>query len=181
MKQLWLLPILLLCLAGCGMDQLVDDGHEEPEEVEIGEYKYEGRLLTLAVIGTGEFGTLTNITRNRLSSLDDLLKEAQLDYDAIFITKSAFQQASDPSYASFFNSVDIPVFFVEADEVGLWTFTNKEETLESARIENAGFIQGYWNASGDREWTAWSFPKPDGPEDNTVWVDVMSLIESLKE
>ncbi|WP_370297048.1 hypothetical protein [Rossellomorea marisflavi] len=177
-----LMLLAMLFIGGCS------ESADKPEEKEEKEEKqailqYEGTPLNIAVVGEDGPADFPGVTYHTYS-MQNLANKDQLEYDAIIVMKSEFEEAAKKTFTPFFNTVDIPVFFSHADRIGLWAFTHEDSTLETAKRNSAGFIQGYRNATAEEERTSWSYYLPDDPTEadrTKAWVGVFETVESLEE
>lgn len=181
-RPLTLMLLAMLIIGGCS------ESADKPEEKEEKKEKqpvlqYEGKPLNIAVVGEDGPADFPGVTYHTYS-MQNLANKDQLEYDAIIVMKSEFEEAAKKTFTPFFNAVDIPVFFSDAGDIGLWAFTHEEMTLDRAKRNSAGFIQGYWNGTAERDSKGWSYYLPDDPTEadrTKAWVGVFETVESIVE
>ncbi|MFU8690705.1 hypothetical protein ACNA6I_12815 [Rossellomorea sp. FS2] len=181
-RPLTLMLLAMLIIGGCSESADKPEEKEEKEEKQT-VLQYEGKPLNIAVVGEDGPADFPGVTYHTYS-MQNLANKDQLEYDAIIVMKSEFEEAAKKTFTPFFNSIDIPVFFSEADDIGLWAFTNEESTLDTAKRNSAGFIQGYWNGTAERDSKGWSYYLPDDPTEadrTKAWVGVFETVESIVE
>ncbi|MBP1940384.1 hypothetical protein [Cytobacillus luteolus] len=85
---------------------------------------YEGKSLSIAVIGTSPLVKESQVKFNEIS-FDELLNNNLMSYDAVLIMKEHLNQASESQYADVYLNSGIPFFFLSAK--AHIPFTSKDE------------------------------------------------------
>lgn len=161
MKKLMAVSCLAVMLSGC-----INNSKELDEEQKVDEVTYvPNTALKIAVVGNEKLTSIENVSyqERELSYVSNNSKES---FDALIITKSAFKDADQEQYVDFFNTVSYPVFFIGTENLSLSAFTNKNTTIEQAKINQDAYTKGYLNPTdSNEEIKKWSFHLPDNPTD----------------
>lgn len=171
MKKL-LLVLCMLLLAACDSD----------EEVSLKDYS--GEQLKIAIIGD----TQQNLGKNNVSfeTIDfeklKTLNNKTEEYDAIFITKKYFGEASKAEYAEIYNQSTIPIFFIESTKSHM-PFTIAELTYDqSVEVDALSYMTGFLTTSDGYQ--SWEFglenDKKNEDSIRDVYIEVFTLIEDIK-
>ncbi|MFS0636907.1 hypothetical protein AB1K84_13475 [Mesobacillus foraminis] len=127
---LLLLVLMLLLISACNKV----DGRTE---------LYEGKVLTIGVVGTPPKVNETDIKFNRIQLTDILKEDFHKSYDGIFIMKDSLIEASEPQYAKVYQNSPIPFFFIETEKSYL-PFVDKELSYEGAiTVKTKSYATGY--------------------------------------
>ncbi|MBT2757533.1 hypothetical protein J7E71_16700 [Mesobacillus foraminis] len=104
---------------------------------------YEGKALTIGVVGKPPKVNETDIKFNRIQLTDILKEDFHKSYDGIFIMKDSFIEASEPKYATVYQNSSIPFFFIETEKSYL-PFVDKELSYKDAiTIKTKSYATGY--------------------------------------
>lgn len=87
----WLLLLTVLLLTACASNE------------------YDGAPLTIAVIGD-----MPDIDNEHITFVPSSLQKWTVDADAVMITKSAFDEASDDRYIDTYKNSDVPIIFFDS-------------------------------------------------------------------
>ncbi|MCI3028283.1 hypothetical protein LMF32_04070 [Desemzia sp. C1] len=122
--------------------------------------KYEGRPLTIAVVGQ-----VPEIKEEQVSfeeiTFDDVMNNDFDSYDAIFIMPQNLSQASEIPYAKIYSDSPIPFFFIGANSH--IPFTEAELDFDDDSWENwewtpgTSYASGFYFDTATRSTTAWEF------------------------
>ena len=107
-RPLTLMLLAMLIIGGCSESADKPEEKEEKEEKQT-VLQYEGKPLNIAVVGEDGPADFPGVTYHTYS-MQNLANKDQLEYDAIIVMKSEFEEAAKKTFTPFFNSVDIPVF-----------------------------------------------------------------------
>lgn len=170
MKSLFVLLItsLFLVLSGCVNDTdketKVENESLNSEEVA----KSPGKGLKIAVVGNEKLADFENVSYQK-RDLNYLSTNNEENFDALIVTRSAFEEADKEEYVEFFNRVTYPVFFIGTSKISISAFTNENTTLKQANVNQDAYAQGYINNGNDnpnKEKEKWSFHLPDDPKES---------------
>ncbi|WP_312475256.1 hypothetical protein [Neobacillus sp.] len=170
MKKIFIIMSLAFLLMGCGK------GENAKEHIE-----YNGNDLKIAIVGNDVLSNFKNISYQK-RELDSLINDKEI-YDALIITKDAFSEADQEKYIEFYNKVKYPVFFFGTEGFRDYAFLNKNMTIDMAKSNNAGYVQGFINVDGQR--TKWELNLPDNPsstdKNRKMLIRIFKLIESTQK
>lgn len=118
-KVLFLLGLLLL--AGCS------------EEI----VEYNGNPLKIAVLGEfrDNFNANIEIVEITFEELEETVMNPNLNFNALFITPTAFEQASRDEYIKTYENALIPIVYYEAAK-GHFAFTKENITYDTLHFKN---------------------------------------------
>lgn len=140
---------------------------------------YDGDDLHIGVIGS-----LPDIhNQNVQFSLTDesALKDEDHNFDALFITCEHFQHLSAPSWASVYDEIETPVFFINANQP-LTVFQEEEFLYNNENFSVDSHTTGFVNTDEEKQIT-WNFGEPVSSEnvDDTpaeVFDDIFITVSS---
>ncbi|GIO34680.1 hypothetical protein J2TS6_58210 [Paenibacillus albilobatus] len=144
---------------------------------------YEGKPLTIGVIGEPPEVRETNISFVALG-LEELAKNPEKlssRFDAVFITKDYFREASEPEYKKAFKEANIPYIFIKLDKL-IVAYTVEELTYDDVPDAfNHQFAFGIDHPPGGEE-THWGFGLYNDTENEanvkTTYSTIFRTIES---
>lgn len=147
--------------------------------------KYEGRPLTIAVIGD-----FPEIKEEQVSfeeiTFDDVMNNDFDSYDAIFIMPQNLPQASEIPYAKIYLDSPIPFFFIEANNH--IPFTEAELDFDDDSWENwewtpgTSYASGFYFDTATRSTTAWEFYLYDDEKtDENIEAVYTEIFKSITE
>ncbi|MGE7366540.1 hypothetical protein ACQKKE_07835 [Desemzia incerta] len=147
--------------------------------------KYEGRPLTIAVIGD-----FPEIKEEQVSfeeiTFDDVMNNDFDSYDAIFIMPQNLSQASEIPYAKIYLDSPIPFFFIEANNH--IPFTEAELDFDDDSWENwewtpgTSYASGFYFDTATRSTTAWEFYLYDDEKtDENIEAVYTEIFKSITE
>jgi hypothetical protein len=113
--------------------------------------KYEGRPLTIGVIGT--IPPIENdLIEWKTYSLETMVTN-DTNVDGWIVTEEWFEEASEPTYASQFQQLTKPIFFIGIAPYHYSIFLEEQTTLENGyKNEHLPYIQGFvWLPDGTRK------------------------------
>ncbi|MEK5079056.1 hypothetical protein MKX73_08975 [Solibacillus sp. FSL W7-1436] len=118
-KVLFLLGLLLL--AGCSKEIVA----------------YDGKPLKIAVLGEfhDQYNTNIEIVEITFEALEEAVTDSTLQFDALFITPTAFGQASRDEYIKVYEGSIIPIVYYEAAK-GHFAFTKENITYDTLHFQN---------------------------------------------
>ncbi|NLL67380.1 MAG: transcription elongation factor GreAB [Clostridiaceae bacterium] len=112
---------------------------------------YEGKLLTIGIIGEIPTVREKNISFNKLNFVD-LHDDLNSKYDAIFITKENLSKAADSEFLAVYKSSNIPFFFIQSTK-GYIPFIEEGLSYEDAsEFSDGSYITGLYYGK-DIHWT----------------------------
>lgn len=157
MKKLIILFTSLFLLsisAGCSTNNASSAGPIKKEKTNAPSFK-------IAIVGDEQkLAHFDNISyQNR--ELSYLTNNNEESFDALIITKEAFQEADKEKYVEFFNNVKYPVFFFGIKGTATTAFLEENTSIEDAKIRNFSFTKGYVNQN--KEQLTWDFHLPSNP------------------
>lgn len=123
------------------------------------EDNYSERLLTIVVVGDQDLGDIENVTFIKKTP-EEMLKGNE-KYDAVIITKSAFEEVEKDKYVTFYNTVQYPVFFFGLESTKYFAFVYEKVSLEAAHDNTSSYIQGFQNIEDGRK--TWEINLPESP------------------
>ncbi|WP_168929044.1 hypothetical protein [Paenibacillus dokdonensis] len=147
---------------------------------------YKGRPLTIGVIGDEPVVRESNITFKPLT-LEELEKNpAKLSsqFDAVFITKDYFREASEPQYTKVYKTAAIPFIFIKLDKL-LTAYTVEQLSYDDVPDAfNLMFASAVYQAPGADEPKLWGFGLYNDVENETnvktTYSTIFSSIESKR-
>lgn len=164
-NSLVLLGLVLLLLNGCINAENDNKNTEHPEAAKHSSHqlKYEGTPLKIAVAGNEKLAQFDNVSYQD-RDLEYLSTNDEESFDALIITKDAFQEADKEEYVEFFRKVKYPVFFIGTEKLSLSAFLEKGTTLEMAKVNQTAYVQGYKNTENmDTNEEQWNLHLPERP------------------
>lgn len=151
------------------------------------EMNYDGAPLKIAVIGdipemnNGKI-TFEAITLEEFSK--KVLKAASL-WNAVMITPSMFEKASDDRYIDVYNNSNVPVIFFDSPK-SYYPFVNTDVTYTTAHwdsLKNGShttiYLHSNLNDSEENKEDAWYFYLEDEKNINQLYEEVFKKIEEL--
>ena len=148
---------------------------------------YDGAPLKIAVIGdipdvNNEKITFEEITLEKLS---EKKLEAANTWNAVMVTPSMFEKASDDRYIEAYNNSELPVIFFDSPKRHL-PFVNEDVTYKTAHwksMDNGShttiYLYSYLADSEEIKEDAWYFYLKDEKKINKLYADVFKKIEEL--
>ena len=145
-RKIILLFLLISTLAACSMDK--NEVKDSP--------LYEGRDLTIGVVGKIPDVRERNIVFKSID-LNDIRKgNLSSKYDAIFIMKEHLIEAARAPYAKIYKNYGIPFFFIESKKSHV-PFIEAEIEYEAFPDTDSGeYASGYYHLSNDTE-KSWGY------------------------
>ena len=163
-RIIWL--FILLVIAGCS-------------NMEV---EYEGAPLHIAVLGDALEASNENIHFEEIS-IDEFTEDVfdPSTFDAVMITPSMFNEASDDRFVDLYRSSTIPVVFFDSEKRHI-TFTNDGliyETGDEDLLNNGSHTTIYlYNKSSNHE-DAWYFYLEDENEMDVLYKNIFEQIANL--
>lgn len=171
MKKAILIIISLLLLVSCSNQNV----------------NYEGAPLKIAVIGdvpemNNEKITFETITLEEFSEKDWL---ATSGFDAVMVTPSMFEEASDDRFVEVYNNSKLPIIFFDSPKRH-FPFVNDSITYKTAHWESLNngshttiYLNDHIADSGESKQDAWYFYLEDEKMINKLYEEVFQKIEKL--
>lgn len=141
----FVLTLLLVLLVSC------DTNYEVPQNKHLSKLDTH---LTLALVGDRGIKNIEGVNFVE-TNLQSIIQEKHAAYDGILIYRNNFQEAIKMEYKDFFRKTEIPVFFIDAQDILVASFREKVYSLEEARISWSGaYATGFVStADGYNEWS----------------------------
>ncbi|MGN7359943.1 hypothetical protein ACTHPF_25050 [Paenibacillus sp. SAF-054] len=147
---------------------------------------YPGRPLNIGVIGDAPDVRETTVTFMPLT-LNELEKNSDKlagQFDAVFITKDYFREASEQKYKEAYKKSGIPILFIKLDKLGV-AYTLNDLTYDDVPDAiNKSLATGIYYASAAKEATQWEFGLYNDVENNTnvksAYSGIFSFIEKRR-
>lgn len=147
------------------------------------EVQYDGSLLRIGVVGEIPDVKSEKVMFEKVS-LDSLLQDVSSissSFEAIMITPTMFEVASDDKYIDIYTSSKTPIIFFDSEKRNL-PFTNERTTYDKARwdsLKNGSHTSIYLNNEEVNKEDAWYFYlKEDNNLDN-LYKQIFEKIEEL--
>lgn len=138
MKQ-WIVLFAVLLLSACSNNE------------------YDGAPLTIAVIGD-----VPNIDNEHITFVVSSLDEWSNEADAVMITESAFEEASDDDYIDTYKTSDVPIIFFNSPERH-FPFVKEGNVSSDALIDGSHSTIYYFDKATETEHASY-FSVTDGEE-----------------
>lgn len=130
---------------------------------------YPGRPLNIGVIGDAPDVRETTVTFMPLT-LNELEKNSDKlarQFDAVFITKDYFREASEQKYKEAYKKSGIPILFIKLDKLVFGYGDNKLTYDEMPNVLRNTLAGGIYYAPGTKEVTQWEFGLYNDVENET--------------
>ncbi|MGG0645049.1 amino acid oxidase [Sporosarcina gallistercoris] len=153
------------------------------------EVNYDGASLKIAVIGdipelNNEKITFEAITLDEFSEKN---MESTSTWNAVMITPSIFEKASDDFYIEMYNNSNLPIIFFDSPKRHL-PFVNEDVTYQTAHwksMDNGShttiYHHSYLADSEENKEDAWYFYLKDEKNINKLYQEVFKKIEDLQD
>lgn len=159
-KMLLLLILLSVLFVSCDI-KIVN----EPQAEEL--YNPPSIQLEIAVVGD-------------VPCLKDIIKDHNIKYDGLIITKDYLAEAAKQEYKDFFSNITYPVFFMGTENLLVNVFHDDRLTLESARINGFGaHVSGFVLSEG--RFQQWGLYLPNNPTEQDMNRDMILRISNILE
>ncbi|TMU83545.1 amino acid oxidase [Bacillus sp. BHET2] len=147
------------------------------------EVQYEGAPLNIAVIG--DIPELKNENIHfELFSLKELNEDTsnfRSNYNAIMITPSVFEEASDDKFVKTYKGLETPIIFFDSNKRH-FPFVSEGVTYETANfdsLDNGSHTTIYINDVNTNKEDAWFFYLDDKNNVDVLYKDIFKKIEEL--
>ncbi|SOC43657.1 amino acid oxidase [Ureibacillus acetophenoni] len=147
------------------------------------EVKYDGAPLNIAV-----FGDLPEVKNKNihfelltLETLSEDTSNIALNFNAIMITPSVFEEASDDRFVEVYKSLETPIIFFDTNKRH-YPFVNESITYESAYfdvLDNGSHTTIYIADTKLNREDAWYFYLEDKKDVNVLYSEIFKKIENL--
>ncbi|TSI02543.1 amino acid oxidase [Lysinibacillus sp. BW-2-10] len=147
------------------------------------EVTYDGVPLNIAVIG--DIPELKNENIHfELFSLEKLSEDTSnipSNFNAIMITPSAFEEASDDKFVEVYKGLETPIIFFDSNKRH-FPFVNEELTYETANfdaLDNGSHTTIYINNVNINKEDAWYYYLDDENDVDVLYTDIFKKIAEL--
>lgn len=147
------------------------------------ELSYDGRILKIAVVG--EIPKIENkkvhFEQLSLETFRKNTTNVAETYDAVMITPSKFEDASNDTYVETYQNSEMPIILFDSDKAH-YPFTNGGLTYGTAHFDslnNGSHTTVYLNKLNENRNDTWYFYLEDEKEINKLYTEVFQKIESL--
>ncbi|WP_217269657.1 hypothetical protein [Neobacillus endophyticus] len=182
MKKFTLMFILLIILAGCGIQNKALDKSISNETVNTP--LYSGKNLVIGVIGDSPSVRENNV---KFENIDFTKlagdKNLSSEYDAVFIMKEHLSQASNSIYAKVYKNSGIPFFYIGSTKSYI-PFVNEQLSYKDVPdMKDQTYATGYFQ-SGEGKYQCWGYglynDKINESNIKDVYSRIFTTIESIK-
>ncbi|WP_028589886.1 hypothetical protein [Paenibacillus massiliensis] len=171
----FVLTLLLVLLVGCDTDY------------EASQNNYRSNLdtgnLNIALVGDKGIKNIEGVNFVE-TNLQSLIQEKHTTYDGILIYRNSFQEAIKMEYKDFFRETEVPIFFIDAEDILVASFREKVYSLEEAKISWSGaYAAGF--LSTEDGYKEWSLHLPNQPtkvdKEEKIIMRIIDIINKNKQ
>lgn len=143
MEKILVFFSVLMVLSGCSTNENM--GFDNVNFLE----EYEGEPLEIGVVGSEHLPTLGNVYYD-YTTLNETNNDEE--FDALIIMSEAFNEADNPEYINFYNTVNYPIFFFGMKNLHMFAFTNENMNVETSKdYDEVAYVQGFKNVNNEKE------------------------------